>query len=51
LFASFFYVGLMPLYSWQMWPSMVDMKPEEFATYLSDVFAPFGYQRMPLRWC
>jgi hypothetical protein len=41
--ATIAYVGLMLAYSWHMRGLMVAMKPEEFATFLSGVFAPLAF--------
>lgn len=41
--ASVCYAGGLLAYAGHEWPHMLAMKPEEFATFLSGVFAPLAF--------
>ncbi len=43
LAASTTYVVGMSVYAWRVWGNMLHMSPDEFATFLSGVFAPLAF--------
>lgn len=43
LVASVLYAGTLGIYAWSVWASMRAMSPDEFATFLSGVFAPLAF--------
>jgi len=43
LLVSGLYVGGLVMYAWLVWDAMLAMKPDQFATFLSGVFAPLAF--------
>lgn len=43
LVASVAYIGTLAAYAWSEWSAMLAMKPDQFATFLSGVFAPLAF--------